>query len=52
MSKNIFCLMKTCALIQKAPNTALNFWLFRRQSTLNSSQTWFQSINTSLHSYP
>ena len=28
MSKNIFCLIKTCALIQKAPNTALNFLTF------------------------
>jgi len=28
MSKNIFYLIKTCALIQKAPNTALNFWSF------------------------
>ena len=28
MSKNIFCLIKTCALIQKAPNTALNFLSF------------------------
>jgi len=28
MSKDIFCLIKTCALIQKAPNTALNFLTF------------------------
>jgi len=28
MSINIFCLIETCALIQKAPNTALNFWPF------------------------
>jgi len=28
MSKNIFCFIKTSALIQKAPNTALNFLTF------------------------
>jgi len=28
MSKNIFCLNKTCALIHNAPNTALNFFTF------------------------
>jgi len=28
MSKNIFCLIKICALIQNAPNTALNCLTF------------------------
>jgi len=28
ISKNIFCLIETCALIQNAPNTALNFSTF------------------------
>jgi len=28
ISKNIFCLFKTCALVQKAHNTALNFLTF------------------------
>jgi len=28
MSKNIFCFIKTSALIQKGPNTALNFLTF------------------------
>jgi len=28
MSKNIFCLVKAWAMIQKAPNTALNFLTF------------------------
>jgi len=28
MSKNIFCLIKTCALIQEDPNTVLNFLTF------------------------
>jgi len=49
MSKNIFCLIKTCALIQKAPNTALNVLTFCWQSTLNASQTWLQSTHHYTH---
>jgi len=49
MSKNIFCLIKTCVLIQKAPDTAMNFWPFRWQSTLDASQTWLQLTDNCTH---
>jgi len=43
MSKNIFRLIKTWALISnRLFFTALNFWPFCWQSTLNASETWLQ----------
>jgi len=27
---------------RKTPNTVLNFWRFRRKSTLNANETWLQ----------
>jgi len=49
MSNITFCLIKTCALIQKAPNTAMNLEHFRRQSTLNVSQAYLQSNEYCAH---
>ena len=34
---------------RKTPNTVMNFWLFRRQSTPNASQTWLQSNEYCAH---
>jgi len=36
-------LIKTCSLISNSFFTALNFWHFRRMSTLTVSQTWLQT---------
>jgi len=51
ISENIFCLFKTCALVQKGPNTALNFLTFLLALN-NRCISKMASINRSLHSYP
>ena len=38
-----FAWFKLALWSRKTPTTVLNFWRFRRQSTLNASQTWLQS---------
>jgi len=44
-----FAWSKLALSSRKTPNTVLNFWLFRRQSTLNASPTWLQSNEYCAH---
>jgi len=44
-----FAWLKLALSSRKTPNTVLNFWLFRRQSTLNASPTWLQSNEYCAH---